>query len=82
MTTKALKRKKIRTNILPMPLVCLGITILMLVFSDEIKESIVRGISLAALRIIPTLFPFMVLSDLWLCSLGTDKKSRFLTLAP
>ena len=72
MTSKALKSKKRSARLTIMPIICLAITLLMLVFSGPIEEAVIRGINLAALRIIPTLFPFMVLSDLWVSSVGAD----------
>ena len=88
MTAKAIKRKKKSINISVMPTICVGITILMFLFSKPIEESIIRGMSLSALRIIPTLFPFMILSDLWICSLSSEDNnvlfkciSRFLGIS-
>lgn len=59
-----IKRKKEANSPLSI-LICLSITVLMLVFGKEVAESILSGISLAALRIIPTIFPFIVISDYW-----------------
>lgn len=59
-----IKRKKEANSPLSI-VICLSITVLMLVFGKEVAESILSGISLAALRIIPTIFPFIVISDYW-----------------
>lgn len=45
---------------------CIIICFLMLVFGKELKEGALRGINIALTVIVPTLFPFFILSDLWI----------------
>ncbi len=56
--------KKRSAIVIPM-IFCLTLTVVMLLFGEAIKESIISGIRLSVLNIIPTLFPFFVLSDYW-----------------
>ena len=49
-------------------LFCIILTLIMLPLGDELQSAMLKGMSLAALKIIPTVFPFMVLSDFWLSS--------------
>ena len=57
-------------------ILCILSTVLALLFSSELKASIIIGMKLAAIKIIPTLFPFMVISDFWMCSINFDKKNK------
>lgn len=59
-----IKRKKEVKS--PLLIICLLLTVLMLMFGKELEKAVISGMSLAALRIIPTIFPFMVLSDFWI----------------
>lgn len=62
--TSLLYKKRLKTNIFS-ALVCLTLTGTMLIFSEKIKSGIYNGLVLCATNIIPTLFPFFILSDLW-----------------
>ena len=69
MTLSAIKNKKkpIANN----ALLCIAILLmpLTLIFGNEIKGGIIKGLSLSFLNIIPTIFPFFVLTDLWLSTI-------------
>ena len=65
MTAKALKVKKNSYISLLSPLLCLAIAFLMIILGENIKSGILDGLRFASQTIIPTLFPFFVLSDLW-----------------
>ncbi|MBE6533052.1 MAG: hypothetical protein E7676_06100 [Ruminococcaceae bacterium] len=54
---------------------CITLSIIMLIMGKELESAIIKGMSLAGLRIIPTVFPFMVLSDFWLSSLEIKEES-------
>ena len=56
--------------------ICIIATILLLVFSKSVKDGINSGIKLVLFNIIPTLFPFFILSDLWITAFGVKEKSR------
>ena len=58
------------------PIICLILTALMLFFSKELTVAVINGMSLSAMRIIPTVFPFMILSDLWMSCIEIKSKSR------
>ena len=47
----------------------------MLYFSDALKQGALVGIKLSLGNIIPTLFPFFILSDLWTCHIEIKKDS-------
>ena len=49
-------------------LTCLGLAGLMILFSREMKDGVLKGIQFSLFTLIPTLFPFFILSDLWACS--------------
>ena len=56
-------------------LFCIMLTLVMLLLGKELESAIIKGMSLAALKIIPTVFPFMVLSDFWISSAKINPKS-------
>lgn len=58
-------------------LLCIILTTLLLLFSADVKVGIIEGLRLIAFNIIPTLFPFFVLSDLWLVILNIKEESKF-----
>lgn len=66
-------KKDIRSSITP--IICLILTALMLFFSKELTAAVINGMGLAAMRIIPTVFPFMILSDLWISCIEIKSKS-------
>lgn len=47
---------------------CIILTGVMLFFSSPIKEAVIGAIRLCAYNVIPTLFPFFILADLWVIS--------------
>ena len=64
MTKKVLIRQRRFCFDLNAPIIIFAITAAILTFNaDPVRESIINGIRLSALSIIPTLFPFFVLSD-------------------
>ena len=70
---KTQKRKFDYKTALP-ELLCLAITLITLLCANELRESVINGIKLSVFNIIPTLFPFLVLSDYWISvmSFGGD----------
>ena len=54
-------------------ILCIVIIVLTFVFDNELKKSIISGMNLAALRIIPTLFPFMIISDYWISNVKINE---------
>ena len=56
--------------------VCIGLSVLLLTFSDVIRKSIYDGLVFSFTTVIPTLFPFFVLSDLWAYGLNFDDRGR------
>lgn len=48
-----------------MSIICLITAFLMISFGEELKAAVYRGFLFAFTTIIPTLFPFFILSDLW-----------------
>ena len=74
MTTKAIKSKPIRIDTF-LNLLCLFVTFIMLFFSSEVKSGVIYGIKLSINTIIPTLFPFFILSDFWASYLTLPKES-------
>ena len=46
-------------------ILCISLAISMIYFGNSIKDSIYRGLLFSLTTIIPTLFPFFILSDLW-----------------
>lgn len=73
------KEKKQLSNYL-IPLLCVFITLLLLFFSDNIKIAIKASIMLVSFNIVPTLFPFFVLCDLWISHFNPYSKSYFSSL--
>ena len=45
--------------------ICLTVSILMLLFGAELKKGVTYGLELSVQNLIPTLFPFFILSELW-----------------
>lgn len=46
-------------------ILCISLAVLMISFGKAIKDSIYNGLLFSLTTIIPTLFPFFILSDLW-----------------
>ena len=64
------------------PFACLVLIALSFLYNAELKAAIINGMNLAALKIIPTLFPFFVLSDFCACTFTANtegKAARFFT---
>ena len=56
-------------------LLCILMLPFLLFFSNEIKAGVITGIDLSFRNIIPTLFPFFILADLWTSVIQTNGKS-------
>lgn len=56
--------------------ICILLTAIMLFFGKALKDSVIEGMHLAAMRIIPTVFPFMILSDLWISCMEINHKGK------
>ena len=65
MTLQERVDRKMRARRLFGALLCFALAAVMLIFGKELKESVLLGVRLSATNIIPTLFPFMVLTDYW-----------------
>lgn len=65
MTAKALKgQNNSFINMIP-SFLCLTLAALMIILGDKIKQGVVEGLYFSFMAVIPTLFPFFVLSDFW-----------------
>lgn len=74
MTNNAFKIKEKRTSILP--LICLIVTVFTgIVLSGEMSELVSEGMSLAVRCVVPSSFPFMIISDLYV-SYGHPEKIK------
>lgn len=60
----AVKRKKDSYNFVKIFL-CLALFALALFFGEPVKNGVINGFKICFFNIIPTLFPFFILSDLW-----------------
>ena len=78
MTARTIKSKTIPINSIT-TLLCLAISVILLLCGGEVKKGVTYGIELSINTIIPTLFPFFVLSDLWASYLILSKTS-FITI--
>ena len=56
--------------------ICLALSILMVAFGEEMKDSIRSSIVYCGTTILPTLFPFFVISDLWSAYYYVDPNGR------
>lgn len=65
MTVKASTLKKNYFFDLFSSLLCLCLAALMILLGESIKKGVVSGLSFSFMTLIPTLFPFFILSDLW-----------------
>ena len=75
--TKALRNEKVRHIILS---ITIAFTcIVLLGFSKEIAESIRRGIRISVFTVIPSIFPFLVLSDYLATQLVRGNKLTFIS---
>lgn len=48
---------------------CLSLATLMILLGENIKKGVISGLSFSFMTLIPTLFPFFILSDLWTVNL-------------
>ena len=56
------------------PYICFILIALSFIYDKQLKEAIINGMNLAALKIIPTLFPFMIISDYWISCVRVGKE--------
>lgn len=56
-------------------IICLFAAMLMITFGNELKNGVKDGLAISYNIIIPTLFPFFILSDLWSQSLAVSPNS-------
>ncbi len=74
MTTAVLKRRNKTSFQFALSVSCTLLMLLSIGFSKYVKDGILNGARLALTTIIPTLFPFFILSDLWLSVFKTNSK--------
>ena len=55
---------------------CISLTVLMIYFGKSIKDSIYHGLLYSLITIIPTLFPFFILSDVWTTFFYVDPNGK------
>ena len=65
MTITALINRKREIWSYFMSLTCLAISFVLILLGDTVKKAVLDGLSFSINAIIPTLFPFFILSDLW-----------------
>ena len=65
MTSQILTKQKRPSKVSFVSVLCILLMPLMLFFSNSIKQGASLGLDLSLSTIIPTLFPFFILSDLW-----------------
>ena len=75
MTLQATVKEKKRNKIPPITLFCLLVLPFMIYFGDGLKEGALVGIELSVKNIIPSLFPFFILADLWSSSFEMNRNS-------
>ena len=56
-------------------LLCFAITALAIIKSDELKKAVYEGFLFSFTTLIPTLFPFFILSDLWVSRISDTSDS-------
>ena len=71
---KSIDQGKVLRNI--SSILCISLAILMISFGKAIKDSIYNGLLFSLTTIIPTLFPFFILSDLWTSFFYVDPNGR------
>ena len=74
----AISTEKVKSNKLSIvkALLCLALFVFSLYFGGPIKAGVIEGLRLCAFNIIPTLFPFFILSDLWNSVIEINTNSR------
>lgn len=65
MTVRAIISKKNRLLAYIPTVFCLSLAIIMIIFGKSLRSGIYTGLLFSLQTIIPTLFPFFILSDLW-----------------
>ncbi|MBQ8302925.1 MAG: hypothetical protein IJX97_05235 [Clostridia bacterium] len=80
MTSKLFEKKNyIKTDYF-LTLGCVALCFLMLVLSKPLKDGVYSGFLLAFQNVLPTLFPFFILSDIWSSFFRLSKKNRLSSL--
>ncbi len=75
MTTEGLIKEKRMSITSLIPVLCVFLLPLMLYFGGALKQGAAVGIRLSFTNIIPTLFPFFILSDIWTCCIEIKGES-------
>ena len=77
MTDIATKKKKKQLPKVVSLYICLALLIIAIFLGKEIKAGIINGLRLSVMNVVPTLFPFFILSDLWISSIEFNEKGLF-----
>lgn len=72
----SVKEKKTRDISLG-TIICLLLLVIMLYLGSEMKSGVLYGINICFTTVIPTLFPFFILSDFWSSSIYIKKDGAF-----
>ena len=75
MTKIILDKKRRITHICISSIGCVLLGFLMIIHSKSMKIGAIQGMKIAFESVVPTLFPFFILSDIWSCYFITDKQS-------
>ena len=65
MTAKCIQNKKDKAVSHFKPIICIIHCIYAICFSNSLKEGVIYGFKICVMNIIPTLFPFFILADMW-----------------
>ena len=74
MTLISYLKEKIVAKISPMAILCIVLLPMMILFSEPLKYGVISGMELCFRNILPTLFPFFILSDLWAATMRPNDK--------
>ena len=66
MTLDLIVKSKKKNKVPLSSAICILLTLIMLIYANEVKSGVKNGINLSLTTILPTLFPFFILSDLWI----------------
>ena len=73
MTKAIVERKNKRWYTKFAPIVCILLCATMVMKSSVMKDGAIQGMDIAFKTVVPTLFPFFILSDLWSCYFQIDE---------
>ena len=80
MTAKCIESKKKSFAAPIKALICIILFIASICFGSALKEGVIYGFKICFMNIIPTLFPFFILSDLWSAYISFPPDSRLFGL--